>query len=52
MPASAVEDENGVRALGDGAGDPGEVGVHGGGVGMGHDQRGGGSAFGADGAEE
>jgi hypothetical protein len=38
-------------ALGDGAGDLGEVGVHGSGVGVGHDQRGGGPAFGADGAE-
>ena len=38
MPAGAVEDEHGVRAGRDGAGDLGEVGVHRRGVGEGHDE--------------
>jgi hypothetical protein len=32
VPAGTVEHENGLCALGDGAGDLGEVGVHGSGV--------------------
>ncbi len=52
MPSGTVGHGNGVRAPGDGPGDPGEVGVHRRGIGVGHDQRGGGSAFGANGAED
>ena len=52
MPAGAEEEENGVCTFGDGAGYLGEVGVDGGRVGRGHDQRGRDAAPEADGGEE
>jgi hypothetical protein len=52
MPSGAVQHENRVRAPGDGPGYLGEVGIHRLRVGMGHDQRSGGTAFGADGTED
>jgi hypothetical protein len=52
MPAGAVQHENIMRALGDRPGYLDEMGVHGPGVGMGHDQRGGRPALRADGAED
>ena len=51
VPSGAVAHENGMCAVGDGAGDLGEVSGHGLRVGVGHDQRGGGPALGADGTE-
>jgi hypothetical protein len=47
VPAGTVGHEDGLCALGHGAGDPGEVGIHGLRVDPRHDQRGGGAAPGA-----
>ena len=52
MPTGAVEHENSMRALGDGAGNFCQVSVHGLRVRVGHDQRGGRSALGTDGPED
>lgn len=51
MPAGAIKNKDGVCADGNGVGDLDEMGVHRLRVSVGHDQRGGGSAFGADGAK-
>ena len=52
VPAGAVEQQDGVSALGDGAGDLVEVELHGLGVGVGQGERGAGAARRADGAEQ
>ena len=52
VPAGTVEDEDGMGAGGDGAGDLGEVVVHRAGIGEGHDEARGDAAAGTDRAED